>query len=82
MCPNIFYLFKNVLAVLPIIISCEAEMSILLKTSLRATMWQERLTGLALMHICSDVPIDIEEIVHQFAIRNPLRMKLANINND
>ena len=81
--PNIFYLL-SVLAVLPIT-TCEAECSVsslrLLKTYLRSTMGNERLTGLALMHIHQDVPVNITDIVEDFAIKHPRRMKLVNILN-
>ncbi len=82
--PNIFHLLM-VLAVLPVT-SCEVERSISslgrLKISFRSSMGQERLTGLALMHIHKDLPVDIHEIVQQFSLHNPRKMKLANIFSD
>ena len=81
--PNIFSLLTT-LAVLPIT-SCEAERCISclqrLKTYLRSSMGQDRLTGLALLHI-HDIPIDIDQVIEEFALLHPRRMKLTNILND
>ena len=44
-------------------------------------MGNERLTGLALMHIHQDVPVNITDIVEDFAIKHPRRMKLVSILN-
>ncbi|XP_028044471.1 zinc finger MYM-type protein 1-like, partial [Rhopalosiphum maidis] len=38
-----------------------------LKTWLRSTIGEERLNGLALLHIHKDIPIDIENIITRFA---------------
>ena len=82
--PNIYYLL-GILAVLPVT-SCEAEHCISslrhLKTYLRSTMGQDRLTGLALMYIHKHIHINIDDIVTQFAIMHPRRMRLVNIFND
>ena len=82
--PNIFCLL-NILAVLPVT-SCEAERCISslcrLKTYLRSAMGPERLTGLALLHIHKDIEISIQEVIHQFAIKHPRRMRLCNILSD
>ena len=43
-------------------------------------MGNDCLTGLALMHIHQDVPV-ITDIVEDFAIKHPRRMKLINILN-
>ena len=63
--------------------SCECERSNselgLLKTYLRATMGQERLNGLALMHVHYDLHADLDEIVNMFARRHPRKMKLESI---
>ena len=81
--PNIFSLLTT-LAVLPVT-SCEAERCISclrrLKTYLRSSMGQDRLTGLALLHI-HDIPIDIDQVIEEFALLHPRRMKLTNILND
>ena len=68
------------MATLPIA-SCECECSIsllrLLKTSLRSSMGQERLNGLALLHshqgTCDLTP---EEVVDKFSHCHPQRMNL------
>ena len=81
--PNIFSLLTT-LAVLPIT-SCEAERCISclrrLKTYLRSSMGQDRLTGLALLHI-HDIPIDIDQVIEEFALLHPRHMKSTNILND
>ena len=78
--PNSFYML-SLLAVLPVS-NCEAERTISalgrLKTSLRSTMGQAHLTGLALMHIHYDISIQVEKIVQKFPVDNPRRMKLSN----
>jgi hypothetical protein len=83
MFPNITLL--SLLAVLPIT-TCEAERSIStlrrLKIYMRNTMGQERFSGLALMNIHLDIPINIDEIVNDFSQKHPRRMQLENILND
>ena len=44
-------------------------------------MRQDHLTGLALLHI-RDIPIDIDQVIEEFALLHPSRMKLTNILND
>lgn len=79
--PNIYCLLST-LAVLPVT-SCEAERCISclrrLKTYLRSSMNQDRLTGLALLHVHNYIPIDIDQVIEEFALMHPRRMKLANI---
>ena len=81
--PNIYSLLTT-LAVLPVT-SCEAEQCISclrrLKTYLRSSMGQDSLTGLALLHI-HDIPIDIDQVIEEFVLLHPRRMKLTNILND
>ncbi len=78
--PNIYCLL-TVLAVLPVT-SCEAKRCISclrrLKSYLRSSMGQDRLTGLALLHIHNDIPVNVE-IVEEFALKHPRRMRLSNI---
>ena len=66
--------------------SCECERSFSmikqLKTHIRSTMGQERLSGLALMNIHRDIPIAADAIVDSFARSHPRRMELVNIMND
>ena len=82
--PNNIFSLLTTLAVLPVT-SCEAERCISclrrLKTYLRSSIGQDRLTGLALLHI-HDIPIDIDQVIEEFALLYPRRMKLTNILND
>jgi len=45
-----------------------------LKTNLRATMREERLTGLALLHIHQDIVVSIDQIIDRFANLGPHRL--------
>ena len=38
-----------------------------LKTYLRSTMTEDRLTGLAMMHIHNEMYLDVNEVIDQFA---------------
>ncbi|XP_068703325.1 52 kDa repressor of the inhibitor of the protein kinase-like [Montipora foliosa] len=79
--PNIFTILK-ILATIPVTsCSCERSISCLryLKNYLRATMGEERLNGLALMHAHRDIPLDLDEIINLFASLHPRRMRMANI---
>ena len=66
--------------------SCECERSIsilrLLKTYLRSTMGQERLSGLALMYIHRNFKVNIQDICKEFARRKPRRLVLPDILTD
>ena len=42
-------------------------------------MGQERMNGLALMHIHYDIQLDVDEIIDRFARIPPRRMALENI---
>jgi len=74
--PNVYVLL--VLAATIPVTSCECERSIsmlrLVKTPLRSTMTQERLNGLAMMQYNRNIPIDVDEVVEQFAIRQPRKL--------
>ena len=78
--PNIKVLLL-ILCTLPVT-SCSAERSFSglkrIKTALRSTMSNERLTSLALLHPHRDIDIDIPEIIDEFARSHPRRMKLIN----
>ena len=50
-----------------------------LKTYLRSTMGQERLSGLALIHIQYGMELDLEEIINIFARKHSRRMELLDI---
>ena len=80
-CPTVHTL-PRVICTLPVATStCEHSISIIrrLKTYLRATMGQERMSGLALMHIHYDIQLDVDEIINRFARISPRRMALENM---
>ena len=58
--------------------SCEAERSFSalrhIKSYLRSTMSSERFAGLALMHLQSDVDIDIDEVCEAFISNDNRKM--------
>ena len=60
---------------------CERSISYLrrLKTVLRTSMGQERMTGLALMHVHRAIKIDDNEVINMFTRRNPRRLQLNNV---
>ena len=65
-----------------LVTSCECERSIsmlkLLKTSLRSTMGNERLNGLALMLIHRYIELNPDAVVEEFSRRHPRRLLLSN----
>lgn len=82
------HFFQNIATILKIcatfpVTSCECERSIsvlrLLKTYLRSTMGQERLSSLALMFIHRTITINSATIVKEFARKHPRKMELPNI---
>lgn len=77
--PNVKALV-TVLCTLPVT-SCTAERSFSslkrIKTSPRSSMNNERLTSLSLLHIHRDIPVDMEEIIEEFARRHPRRIQLS-----
>ena len=78
--PNINVLLR-IACTLPITsVETERENSVLknLKTYLRSTMSNERLTGLALMKIHFQHEMDFDRIVISFATRQPRRMIMTN----
>ena len=85
-CDKVF--FRNVFTILKIcatfpVTSCECERSVSvlrpLKTYLRTSMSQERMTSLALMYVHRETDIKVTDIVSQFARKKPRRMMLPNI---
>ena len=79
--PNIYTMLKILCTIG--VTSCEDERAnselTYLKTYLRSTMRQERLNGLALMHIHYKMPIDLEQIVDAFARKHPRRLQLNDM---
>ena len=84
MYPNIRVLV-TILCTLPVT-SCTAERSFSalkrIKTALRSSMGTDRLTGLALLHMHRDVPLDISEVIDEFARCHPRRLQMSNILTD
>ena len=63
--------------------SCERYISTLrrLKTFMRSTMGEIRLTSLALLNVHREINLDIEVIINRFALKHPRRMVLVDILN-
>ena len=79
--PNVTTIL-NILAVVPATTcTCERSISALrrLKTWLRSTMTNERLTGLALMHVHRHLNFNVDEIIDNFARAYPRRIRLLNV---
>ena len=78
MFPNVNCLLR-IMCTLPVT-SCECERSVSvlrrLKTYMRTTMGEERLTGLALLHTKYNMPLDLAAIIDIFAGQHPRRMTL------
>ena len=84
MFPNIHQLLRIVCTLPATSGEYERSVSVLrrLKTYLRSTMSNERLSGLALMHTNYDLKLDFEEIINIFARKHPRRMTLGDILSD
>ena len=71
--PNI-YALTIIMTTLPVT-SCECERSIsmlrFIKSSLRSTMGQSRLNGLAMLYYNRHILLNSEEVVQEFAVRHP-----------
>ena len=84
MFPNIQTLLK-ILCTMPVT-SCTAERSFSalkrIKTSLRSTMTNVRLTGLSLLHIHQKIPVDTTAALDEFARRHPRRLEMMNVLKD
>ena len=79
--PNIHQLLRLVCTIPVTSCECECSVSVLrcLKTYLWSSMGQERLSGLALMHVHYGMELDLEEIINIFARKHPRRMVLSDI---
>ena len=79
--PNIFQLLK-LACTLPVT-SCECERSAStlrrLNTFMRASMGEERLSSLAMIHTHYDMEIDLEKVVDIFANLHPRRLELKTL---
>ena len=45
-------------------------------------MLNERLNGLTMMHIHTDISVDIDQVVDEFARQNPTRMQFLDVLDD
>ena len=79
--PNIYCRVK-ILGTIPVT-TCECERSISslrrLNTYLMSTVREERLNGLAALHVHNDIPVDLEKIIDNFARKHNRRMAMINI---
>jgi len=84
MYPNIRALLI-LLCTLPVT-SCSAERSFSglkkTKSPFRSSMTTQRLSGLSLLNIHHDIPIDFGVAVDEFSCRHPRRLKMSNILSD
>src|SRR5690606_3287598 len=70
----------RILLALPVsVATAERSFSALrrLKTWLRNRMVEERLVGLALLHVHRDILIDVEELIDQFAFKKSRRLEFV-----
>ena len=81
MFPNIRCLLQ-LLATLPVT-SCSSERSFsalkLVKDRQRSVMKNSRLSGLTLLQVHHDIPVDVGAVIDEFARRHPRRMQLVNV---
>ena len=81
MYPNIRALV-TILCTLPVT-SCSAERSFSglkrIKTPFRSVMTTSRLSGLTLLNVHRDIPIDIEAAIDEFATLHPRRVQVVDI---
>ena len=84
MWPNVHTILRLVCTIPVTSCECERSISVLrrLKTYLRSTMGQERLSGLALMHIQYGMELNLDEIINIFALKTSRRMELIDILRD
>ena len=80
MFPNICQLLRIVSTLPATSCECERIISVLrrLKTYLRTTMAEERLTGSALMHVDYGMDRNLDEIINIFSRQHPRRMLLQD----
>ena len=76
--PNIFKLLQIGLIIPMTSNSAERSFSQLriIKTYLRSTMTQERLSNLAMIRINRDIPVDIGEVIDKFDVSKNRKIKL------
>ena len=75
----------KILCTLPVT-TCSAERSFSglkwVKTAFRTCMMTERLSGLSLLHIHRDVPIDTSGAIDEFCLHHPRRLQMVDILGD
>ena len=85
--PRISGFYPNIQALVTVlctllVTSCSAERSFsglkCIKTGLRSSMGNERLSSLALLHMHQDIPVNVEEIIDEFSRRHPRRIQLCD----
>ena len=85
---TISFAFPNMMTALRIlgtipVTTCECECSISalgrLKSYLRTTMTEERLNGLAMLHVHSNIAINLDTVINDFANNENRKIKLKNI---
>ena len=76
--PNIFKLLQIGLIIPMTSNSAERSFSqlLIIKTYLRSTMTQERLSNLAMIRINRDIPVDIGEVIDKFDVSKNRKIKL------
>ena len=79
--PNIHTLLRIVCTMPVTSCECERSCSVLRRLSsyMRASMGQDRLSSLALIHIHYGHKIDLDEVVDTFAKKHPRKIELQNI---
>ena len=84
-CSNGTEINSSILCTLPVT-SCSAERSFSslkrIKTPFRSSMTTQRLTGLTLLTVHRDIPVDITTAIDKFCRRHPRRLRMVNILND
>ena len=81
--PNVLTAFR-IFGTIPVTTcSCERSISTLrrLKTFMRSTMEEKRLTSLALLNVHREIHLDVEKVIDRFALKHPRRMVLVDILN-
>ena len=82
--PNIYILLQIACTIPATSCECERSASALkrLNTYLRASVGQERLTGVALINIHYDTIISRDEIIDKFAKKHPRRLQFRSLLTD
>jgi hypothetical protein len=64
--------------------SCERSISTLrrLKTFMRSTMGEKRLTSLALLNVHREIKLDLDKVIDRFALKHPRMLLVDLLNSD